>query len=502
MNPYESKQTPVAAAENLIARFNGSAAAAAPVAELFASGRWLKKDLARAATLDEAVFRGGTLEQKKCAGFRLVCRCFTGGAFEKGKSYARELDQSDLLDLEKKFIGEGNADAQAAVVELVLERRRGFSEKEYADKVLWLARHWWSSKQYAKYSDLVLKVDVHILTQEMLLYRARCHYRDGKWLEAANCLELAHSREGKADKKSDILYALLDCLAKIKDGKKFLAVLDLLPEPTSASTPKPLPISMIPNQCLDFAIAALRARKASDSRFYDLCTAVCKMGGREPRVKNCAKDLEEWYKSQGDVGKTLKWAKDAGDGYTEKQIEEAAKKRREWDNARNACFFVAVLASPLIALTLRFCVFSTDKFFQGATLILYLLWLIGLGIVTSMGVKRGRVHGRDGFGGEDAKHLVLIFVVASILVNSLLPQEARTFMLPAEAAWFSFVVLVLGTSICAEFSGRLGAFLGGRLGRHHFIAAAAAFFMTWVSGDQVVWLAFFPIAWGLKRILN
>ena len=498
MNPYESRQTSVEATENLIARFNGRASAAAPVAELFASGRWLKKDLARAATLDEYVFRGGTLEQKRCAGFRLADRCFTGGAFEKGKSYASMLDQADLMVLERKFIAEGNADAQAAVVELLLERRRGLSEEEYADKVLWLAKHWWSSKQYTKYSDLILRADIHILPQEILLYRARCHYHAREWLEAAKCLKLAHSREEKAD----ILYALLDCLAKIRDEKKFLAVLDSLSSPTSASIPNPLAISKIPNQCLDFAIDALRSRKSSDSRFYDLCTAVCEGGGRDPRVKRCAKELVEWYKSQGDIGKTLKWAKVAADGYTVRQIEEAVRQRRERDNARNACFFVAALVSPLVALALRFCVFSTDRFFQGVTFILYLVWLIWLFIVTSMGFRRGHVHRRDGLGGEDAKHVIMIFVVASILLNSLIPQGPQTFMLSAEAALFSFAVLVLGTSIGTAYSGRLGAFLGGGLGRHHFIAAAAAFFMTWFSGDQVAWLAFFPIAWGLKRILN
>ena len=498
MNPYESRQTSVEATENLIARFNGRASAAAPVAELFASGRWLKKDLARAAMLDEAVFKGGTLEQKRCAGFRLAYRCFTGGAFEKGKSYASVLDQADLQVLERTFIEERNADARAAVVELLLERRSGLSEKDYADKVLWLAKHWWASKHYTKYSDLILNVDFHILPQEILLYRARCHYHARKWLEAAECLKLAHSREEKAD----ILYALLDCLARIKDEKKFLAVLDALLGPTSASIPKPLPISKIPNQCLDFAVDALRARKASDSRFYDLCTAVCEGGGRDPRVQRCAKDLVEWYKSHGDIGKTLKWAKVAADGYTVRQIEEAVQKRRERDNVRNVCFFIAVLASPLTALALRFCVFNTDRFFQGVTFILYLVWLIWLFIVTSMGVRRGHMHRRDGLGGEDAKHIILIFVVASILLNSLLPQGTRAFMLPAEAALFSFAVLALGTTIGAEFSGRLGAFFGGGLGRHHFIAAAVAFFMTWFSGDQVVWLAFFPIAWGLKRILN
>ena len=281
-----------------------------------------------------------------------------------------------------------------------------------------------------------------------------------------------------------------------------MAVLDSLPSPTSASFPKPLAISKIPGQCLDFAIDALRARKASDSRFYDLCTAVCEGGGRDPRVKRCAKELVEWYKSQGDIGKTLKWAKVAADDYTVRQIAEAEKKRRGRDNARNVCFFLAVLASPLVALALRFCVFNTDRFFQGVTFILYLVWLIWLFIATSMGFRRGHMHRRDGLGGEDVKHMILIFAVASILLNSLLPQGTRTFMLPAEAALFSFAVLALGTTIGAEFSGRLGAFFGGGLGRHHFIAAAVAFFMTWFSGDQVVWLAFFPIAWGLKRILN
>ena len=165
-------------------------------------------------------------------------------------------------------------------------------------------------------------------------------------------------------------------------------------------------------------------------------------------------------------------------------------------------FLIAVLASPLIALALHFFVLSTEPFFQRVTFFLYLVWLIWLFVVTSMGVRRGHMHRRDRLGGEDAKHIMMIFVVASILLNSLLPQGTRAFMLPAEAALFSFAVLALGTTIGAEFSGRLGAFFGGGLGRHHFIAAAAAFFMTWLSGDQVVWLAFFPIAWGLKRILN
>lgn len=500
MNPYETKQTSREAAENLIARFNGRASAAAPVAELFASGRWLKKDLARAATLDEIALTGGTLEQKRCARFRLADRCLTGCAYEKGKAYARGLDLSDLLVLERKYVGGSIADAQAAVVELLLERRSGLSGKEYSDRFLWLAKHWLTSKCYTKYKDLILKAGIHVLPQEMLLYRARCHYHEGKWLEAVKCLELAHSREEKSE---TILYALLDCLAKIKDEKKFLAVLDSMSSPKSMSVPKPLPISKIPNQCLDFAIDALRARKMSDSRFYDLCTAVCKKGGSDPRVKECAKKLMEWYKSQGDIGKTRKWAEVAGDDYTVRQIKEAARKRHERDNARNVCFVMAALVSPLVALALRFCVFSTERFFfQGVAFILYIVWLIWLFIATSMDVRRSHAFRRDGLGGEDAKHIILFFVVASILVNSLLPQGVQAFMLPAEAALFSFTVLYLGASIGAEFSGRLIAFLGGGLGRHHFIAAAAAFFMTWLSGDPVVLLAFFPIAWGLKRILN
>ena len=125
MNPYETRQTSGEAAENLIARFNGRVSAVAPVAELYASGRWLKKDLARAATLDEMALKGGTLEQKRCARFRLADRCFLGGAFEEGKPYARALDQTDLLALERKYEGR-NAEAQAVVAELLLERRRGF----------------------------------------------------------------------------------------------------------------------------------------------------------------------------------------------------------------------------------------------------------------------------------------------------------------------------------------------------------------------------------------
>lgn len=499
MNPYETKQTSGEATENLIARFNGRSSAAAPVAELFASGRWLKKDLARAATLDEVALTGGTLEQKRCARFRLADRCLTGCAYEKGKTYARGLDLADLLLLERKHVEGSNADAQAAVVELLLERRRGLSEREYSDRVLWLAKHWRASKCYTKYKDMILKTDIRVLPQEMLLDRARYHYQEKNWPEAVKCLELAHSRDVKSE---SILYALLDCLTKIKKEEEFLAALDSLSSSKSVSIPKPLPISKIPDQCLDFAIDALRARKASDSRFYDLCTSVCTKGGSDPRVKRCAKDLLEWYKSQGDIGKTLKWAKAAADGYTVRQIEEAARKRRERDNARNVCFFVAALASPLVALALRICVFSTERFFQGVAFVLYLVWLIWLFIATSMDVRRGHAFRRDGLGGEDAKHVILIFVVASILLNSLLPQGVQAFMLPAEAALFSFAVLFLGTAIGTEFSGRLIAFFGGGLGRHHFIAAAAAFFMTWLSGDPVVLLAFFPIAWGLKRILN